>query len=204
MRSEVRRDLKRSSLLFQEYVWPVVSKWCGAGRIEPVEGTSTGQFNQDLDTLSGIDLWQVIHPEGVRGIASRVQGTDECDFQSYASFTVRKRRVNGNVTEWEKRRSSIFLEDGREWIYPALTCQAYIDTKGLVAAYMIRSKELYTFASNTFKGKVWTLRRVRSVNADDPSRDGNEFGAFWVDRLKGQGARVRSFERPGSAILRIP
>lgn len=189
MREHVRQKVSVSTKMFSRYVWPHIQNrdWygCGRGRLEAVELVATDEFAHDLDHYAGIDYWHVVEESGMRGIASRVQGHDRDDAAAYASFTVRKHLPSGRSTEWQKRRNAIFGDEG--WSYPEFTVQAYVDTEGLLAAYMVRSEDLYRFATSTYRGAVWTSRKNRN--------DGNVFAAFWVDWLKAEGVDVRCFER---------
>src|SRR3989304_1287929 len=73
MRPDVADALKASSRAFVEVVWPVVGPGIGGGELVPVETVTASGFAKDLDTLAGVDMWQVVRPEGMRPIASRMQ-----------------------------------------------------------------------------------------------------------------------------------
>ena len=73
-----------------------------------------------LDTNCGIDYLLYFKGEGwTRGAAWRSQPVKE----PYNTFTVRKSRDNGSVTEFEKRKDAI----ENNAIYPYYTLQAYYD-----------------------------------------------------------------------------
>lgn len=202
-----KHDLNVSSRMFLEYVWPKVKKWCRSGRLEPVEGVSESGFAEDLDALAGIDAWHIVDGKGMRGIASRVQGDDRIDTlnnPAYRSFTVRKERTSGSKTEWVKRREQLGLSGGDKsgYISPHLTVQSYVDTSGLMAAYMVRTRDLYQFAQEKWRGRIWEETAVSNDNADNPERGGNIFGIFWVNNLTQQdGVVVKRYEREGAHIV---
>jgi hypothetical protein len=125
LQSDVHRDLSASAAAFINAVWPAIADRCGGGEIVPVESVTAQGFARDLDTLSGIDAWQIIrHRHVIRGIASRIQWTDG----PWRTFTIRRSRSTGAATEYEKRREAIAnAEMGA--LYPTLTVQAYFDQR---------------------------------------------------------------------------
>lgn len=88
------------------------------GRFEIVEGITAENMARLLDTLGGIDAWHIRDDRGIRGIALRVQTS----VRSWRTFTIRKSRVSGAKTEYEKRKYAI----ENNYLYPYLTFQAYI------------------------------------------------------------------------------
>ena len=56
---EINKILKKSSLHFVEYVWPVIKDSIGGGYIIPVEGVTESNFAKNLDVIAGIDAWQI-------------------------------------------------------------------------------------------------------------------------------------------------
>ena len=123
MRREVQTDMDLSSKLFDEQVWPLCREACGYGRLLQMEGVRDNELAKQLDTLAGIDGWQIrgkwkSDPGGMRGIAARVQvGTD------WRTFTIRKQRDTGASTEYEKRVEAI---DGKMgYLYPIITVHSY-------------------------------------------------------------------------------
>jgi len=123
MQDCVRNDLTRSNAAFLSLVWPVIAEKCGGGSIKPVE-LMDDEISKDLDVLCGIDIWQTVSGSGCRGIASRVQFGDK----NWRTFTIRKSRDSGARTEYEKRREAIL--SGGKYIFPYLTCQAYVSNCG--------------------------------------------------------------------------
>lgn len=53
-------------------VWPVVRERIGGGELFTVEGHVGDLMRKHLDTLAGIDGWQVMNDHGMRGLASRI------------------------------------------------------------------------------------------------------------------------------------
>lgn len=132
-----QKDLKKSSRDFLLHVWPVIQRKCGGGQIKPVEVLHDNDLARDLDVLCGIDVWQTVNGEGARGIASRVQPGDT----NWQTFTVRRRRFSGAKTEYQKRLEAI--NSGGRFIYPYLTCQAYVGDQGLLGVGLVRTVDLY-------------------------------------------------------------
>lgn len=116
-------DLNRSNVAFLREVWPQIQKQCGGGEIKPVE-IFDDVMSRELDMMCGIDIWQTITGEGCRGIGSRVQFGDK----NWRTFTIRKERDSGAVTEYEKRKEAI--DSGGRFIYPYLTSHAYVSDAG--------------------------------------------------------------------------
>lgn len=112
-------DLKDSSYDFLRLVWPAIKDFCGGGETMPVETVSNNDFAKYLDQFSGIDFWQIVNDHGIRGIASRIQWGNV----NWRTFTIRFRRFSGSATEYQKRIEAV---NTGEWLYPYLTCQAYI------------------------------------------------------------------------------
>lgn len=110
-------DLSRSGDAFTSVVWPTVRPHLDGGDLLLMEGRPDVELARLLDMKAGIDGWQ-IHPQGMRGIASRVQVG-----RAWDTFTIRLSRDSGAATEFSKRRDAI--SSGR-WVYPAVTVQAYL------------------------------------------------------------------------------
>jgi hypothetical protein len=165
MREEVRHDLDESASDFVHIVWPAISPLCGGGVLYPVEAARHLGIIVALDNCSGIDAFQM-PPSGnmLRGIASRIQYG-----RSYPTFTLRYKRSNGAVTEFEKRLYAIrHVEQGS--IYPHLTIQAYMSRPSgkLLAAAVTETRVLYLYAER-YRGD-----RSRVYEQRNPS-DGNSF-----------------------------
>ncbi|MGD9749717.1 MAG: hypothetical protein AB7W59_01860 [Acidimicrobiia bacterium] len=145
MNDDFARDLTRSSRAFQDFVWPVVEKVCGGGRLTLVENSTARGLAKEFDTLAGIDAWQLLDDRGfMRGIASRVQEIRP-GREPYPTFTIRSCRFGGAATEFEKRLSAIRDRDSGA-LYPALTIQAYVRTwqyGPLLAAGVARTVDIF-------------------------------------------------------------
>lgn len=93
-----------------------------------------------LDMVGGVDIiWLV--KNSIIGIANRIQVTNK----NWATFTVRKERKSGTVTEFEKRQKAI--SSGLA-IYPQLTLQSYINFNGELLGYgLVATKDLFDVIS---------------------------------------------------------
>lgn len=145
MRPDVSRDLTDSAAAFKETVWPKIGlRFFGTGELISVE-TDTGILARKWDALAGIDAWQVRDNIGMRGIASRVQRANGRPFDT---FTVRKSRDSGVLTEYDKRRRAIDNQDG--WLYPEFAVHAYVKAargepmrgKPLLSAAAARTRDI--------------------------------------------------------------
>ena len=180
--SRAEQSMERSSADFLAYVWPAVRGHLGGGSIEPVEAVTAEGTTKNLDVLAGIDVWHYLDGEvGMRGIGSRVQWLypDNPRWESrwpWRTFTVRKSTSYGNTTEYEKRLAAI--DDDRGLLYPHLTVQAYVHTRGsgpLDAAAVVRTSDLIRHidrhgadvvpgrAGQTFYSVPWDVLRCRGV-----------------------------------------
>jgi len=190
MRLDVARDLKDSTRDFLEKVWPVIKDWCGGGQLIPVEAVVATPFAKCLDAYSGIDHWQLKTDSGqIRGIASRIQWG--CDWQT---FTIRYSRPSGQSTEFQKRMAA--LESPCEgWLFPGLTCQAYLDCRGgvLLSVAVISTHELYRWIKENPRR---TRLRISST--------GEEFlYVFWKDLEEETDIRIWSSKQGSKGDLRL-
>lgn len=129
-------DLNWSNRIFLQQVWPIIASKCGGGEIKPVEIIHDNIIAKELDLLCGIDVWQTIKGAGARGIASRVQRGN------FDTFTIRYQRDSGSTTEYEKRKEAI---DTGKFIYPYLTCHAYVNakTEKLLSVGLVKTVDLF-------------------------------------------------------------
>ena len=165
MRPDVARDLSGSADAFIRLVVPKLVELYG-GRFESSEHVAAEGFARDLDVLAGIDAWHT-SAEGMRGVASRVQFTD----QSWDTFTIRYRRASGAETEYAKRLRAIERAcDG--WLLPHLTVQAYVSPcrRRLVSLGVVETALLYETAT---RGLATDDKRAAFVQTNPA--DGNEF-----------------------------
>ena len=122
MNETIANDLRKSSKQFKDIIIPELIKIFSDSQYEIVEGVTIEEFAKMLDTLAGIDVWQIEKNRGIRGIASRIQPSD----YNHKTFTVRKERESGASTEYEKRKFAI----ENDYLYPYFTLQAYLTKDG--------------------------------------------------------------------------
>ncbi len=161
-------------------VWPVVRERIGGGRLLTVEGHADDLMRKHLDTLAGIDGWQVMNDHGMRGLASRIQYLSPND-TVWESHTVRSKRDSGAKTELEKRMEAIqHPENGL--LYPHLTIQAYLEKPrregGLICLGIIRTTDLFDYLSK----HQHVIQPRRTTNAEF-------YPVFW-DKLRKAGYRI--------------
>jgi len=185
MQPDVARDLGDSARAFRDLVWPAVARWCGGGEIVPMEGVADSRFARSVDTLSGVDAWQLCPDRGaMRGIASRVQ----FGAKAWPSFTLRERRASGAETELAKRLAAL-ADPRRCWLLPALTVHGYVSARRdgrLLYAAVAYTHELCGLVRDGTPGQDYERRTVHS--------DGNVFVVVWVERLRALGLRVRAVD----------
>lgn len=132
-----REALAKSTKDFLEVVWPAVASSVGGGSIIPIEQLPDA-FSKLLDRGCGVDFFQQVDSERIRGIASRVQWVKEDCWQS---FTIREWRHGETRTELAKRTDAINANDGR--ILPHLTIQAYLtDARQLLSVGVVETRLL--------------------------------------------------------------
>lgn len=141
----VRELIDQSSSDFRRAVWPHFADALGGGELVPVETVTESSFATLLDTLGMTDVWQVIRPQGMRSLATRVQWGGV----NYRSWTVRCQLPTGNPTEWHK------LTQYGEWQLPQYVIQAYLDKRGgtLIEAAAIKTRHLQYMLINGWHGK---------------------------------------------------
>lgn len=137
MRGDARRAdgfdaaLSKARARFEAAVKPsLLALWPG-GLVADIEGRGN-----PFDVYAGIDAYRVSGMQEMDGIAVRVQG-GKC----WRTFTVRRSRDSGAMTEYEKRRSAI--ENGH--LYPKYTLQAYVDGGGLRELAVALTAELMEY-----------------------------------------------------------
>lgn len=173
MNAHIRQVMTDSAQDFRALVWPRIASTplVNGGEIRPVELLTADQLPIPVDTLAGIDAWQVSHRQGfMRGIASRVQW-GVC----YSSFTIRTRSVFGQETELHKRwRALQHSADG--YLYPHLTVQAYVDQRQgkLLAAAAIRTRCLIE-AAIALTGTAGLLDKPNRAYGLRRNPDGSQF-----------------------------
>ena len=176
MREIVAKQMKESSQVYSQIVWPAMLDKIGGGEIICVEDWSNEQGVKELDYLAGIDAWQIMPDrKGMRGIAQRAQKN-----ANYKSFTLRYKTGFGSFdTEYYKRLHAI--NNDRGMLYPHVTMQAYYDKTGLLSCGAIRTRDLLNYVENNL-GNTCMIR----TNKDD----GAQFiTVFWKD-LTSEGIEV--------------
>jgi len=144
MRPDVAENMRWSTKLFQEQVWPLIRQCIGGGEILLMEGRPDARLAELLDMRAGIDAWHLMQSGQIRGIASRVQVAA----RPFNSFTVRRSKTNGARTEYEKRREAMESDGGE--IYPHLTCQAYAASKEgpVLSVGLARTRDIWAFIAS--------------------------------------------------------
>lgn len=170
MREVVANQMRESSQVFNDLVWPVMLDKIGGGDIVCVEDWSNDQGVNELDYLAGIDAWQIMpNKSGMRGIAQRAQKN-----QNYKSFTIRYKTGFGSFdTEYQKRMQAVNTNYGL--LYPHITMQAYYNESGLLSCAAIKTKDLLNYVKNNI-GKTCKILSNRD--------DGAQFIiVYWKDLI---------------------
>lgn len=112
-----QKDMEDSHRRFTEIIWPFISEYIGGGRLISVENIND-EMAKLLDMKYGVDYIQDIDGVGARIISSRVQ----CG-SMWPTFTIRKQRDSGAITEYEKLLNSCKLDGS---LMPYFTVQSYL------------------------------------------------------------------------------
>ena len=181
MNNDVKKDLNDSILAFENLVLPIIeSKNMINGNFISIEKI-THSFEEDIathfDKLSSIDLFRIKIDEGISGIASRVQFGKK----AYNTFTIRKNRVSGALTELDK---IIKNYHSGKYFYPHLYIHSYISNR--------ENGEVLSFAIVETKTLI-ELYEKNIYNIKINRYDGNEFICFdWNDILK-KGYKIKIY-----------
>lgn len=164
-----RKDLSDSAKAFIDLVWPIIKPHFNNCEIRPVETVTTIPFYKELDQYSGIDAWVLNRKKGMRGLASRVQWPNEnwskkrvSDFLTFPwnTFTIRRSRASGVLTEFSKRLFAI----KNEWLYPYFTVQAYVSKRGnkgeLLSVAWCRTIDLIYYIKEGIPKEDFTIEKV--------------------------------------------
>ena len=121
---------------FDSKVLPILRKNYPGMKYVEIEGHANDKVTRDFDVYAGIDVYRV-RPDVYEmiGIASRIQRG-----KAWRTFTVRKSRNSGNITEYTKRKRAIQAGS----LYPVLTLQAYIDGEKVIIG-MVRTRDLIDY-----------------------------------------------------------
>ena len=125
--------IRKSSKQFEELCIPELKNLTGC-EFMCIEGNHNIKSQKMLDIMAGIDSWMYKEEYGVIGIASRIQKG-----MNWETFTVRKSRVSGVKTEFDKVSKAI--ENGT--IYPLYTVQAYVKNNEIEGMAICITKSLY-------------------------------------------------------------
>lgn len=178
-------QIKESARCLRDIVWPKIKGICGGGQLIPVEEVTDSPFAKQLDTLAGIDAWQISNDRLLRGIASRIQYEPDI----YESFTIRTSLPSGRDTELQKRLRAI-KELERGWLFPALTIQAYLtkDHAEFIQAAIVRTRDLILQAKE---------KCDQGIDVK-PAPGGNRFVIVWWKELLQAGIKVSIVTSTGS------
>jgi hypothetical protein len=139
--SDFERDLSKSAAAFKDVVWPSMQA-VFKGELMPIESIKDSSVAKLIDMRSGIDAFHLSENNSIRGMACRVQFL-EPGKGFFKTFTIRRTRPSGALTEYAKRKNDIESNSG--WLYPYLTVQGYV-TKGespsLIAAAITKTEAL--------------------------------------------------------------
>lgn len=197
MRYDVGRDLSWSAKAFLDLVWPRIAPWLRGGELVPVESATAASLQATFDTLAGIDAWHLCHEQrAMRGIASRIQTTAD-GYEPYNTFTIRYKRSSGAETEFSKRLAAIRDREGG-WLYPHLTCQAYIDQRKerLLSCAVVRTEHLYVYADE------WLDHGGEQAYIKANGADANEFIVVKWSSLRADGVGVKTYTSP--TVMGVP
>ena len=155
---EIIDRIKKSSEDFINYVWPIIGNDLGGGEIIPVEGVTDSKIAGLLDTLAGVDAWQILSDKkGIRSIASRVQYQNPKWKIKYPpnTFTIRYTLNSGNNTEYYKRMYA-FGNPQEGLLTPDTFVQAYLDEEGsrVLSIGIIKMAELCSIMSKHEPGEL--------------------------------------------------
>ena len=163
MFDDFKDDLSWSAKLFINQVWPQCKYFCGNGELLQMEGRPDNELASLFDIRAGIDGWQ-IHKDGMRGIASRVQVPNPMILNKfpYNSFTIRWKRDNNSMTEYEKRKLAI---DTGRWIYPLITIQAYAKTESgpILSIGLAKTVDIFDFIKKGYHEFNRTFNAVFAI-----------------------------------------
>lgn len=122
MREDVKSDMGSANIVFLNKILPILYKYktfkdCRFFCIESL-GSEAAKF---FDANCGFD-WFITFPNGLcRGMAVRCQKAVKGGYRPH-TFTIRKNRPNGTMTEFEKR--AVAIKEGG--VFPFYTLQAYL------------------------------------------------------------------------------
>jgi hypothetical protein len=195
MNMQIKNALNQSAEDFRSIVWPAIAPHIGGGDLQPVESVTAEGFTKILDTLSGVDAWQVIHGQGVRAIASRAQR----GFSDFGTFTIRMKTRHGSLeTEFAKiNRVTRLWRKG--FLSAGLVVQAYLKAEPKYnkepCAYIIHARDFYPNVRSDNKGVQVGTNSVRDGLWFERETTGGEVMAVFP---------VSALREAGCNVLRVP
>ena len=181
--SAISDEMKKSTENVNKAIRPIVEKLLSCWKLMQVEGKED-EVCKLLDMSCGLDY--LIHSEKsglILGLSSRVQYDG-----NYRTFTVRKERESGALTEYEKRTQAM-TSCG---IYPYYTMQAYMNDGEVKGLGITKTSDLIEY--------------IRKGYADEKETGMNRIGQakFYVchcDDMKIKGYKVIEYkERQAKTI----
>lgn len=134
-------DDLNTSLAQVERAKPIIRQLMNGGEIKAVEGEEN-EICMMLDKTCGTDYFQCYDNGLVWGVGSRFQKI-KSGYRPYNTFTIRKARDSGHVTEFEKRKYA--MQKGG--IYPYLTMHGYYDEKtgDIISLAIAKTKDIWDY-----------------------------------------------------------
>lgn len=140
----VLKDM-RYSLEQVERAKPIIAKLLNGGEIKAVEGNDD-EICRMLDLTCGTDYFQIYSDKGlVWGIGSRFQSV-KSGYKPFNTFTIRKARESGKLTEFDKRKYAI----KHNGVYPFLTMHGYYDenTREILSLAIAKTVDIWECIEN--------------------------------------------------------
>lgn len=175
----VMKDM-RYSLEQVEKAKPIIKQLLNGGEIQTVEGDDN-EVCLMLDRTCGTDYFQIYEKTGlVWGIGSRFQPIGNGQ-KPWNTFTIRRSRDNGSVTEFAKRQYAI----KHNGVYPYLTMHGYYnqDTREIISLAIAKTADIWEYIE---KG----LAKVQHTNSYQIGQS-----SFFI-------VNWREFERFGYKLLK--
>ena len=176
--SNFAEDLSDSAFDFLRVVYPkLIELKFIEGEIIPIESNVAERLMRQFDILAGIDIWQLQTGKGIRGIANRIQWCQK----AWNTFTIRKLRVSGTETEYEKRKRAM-QDEG--WLYPYFTIQSYITER--------RKGDLIALAIAKTEDILYMIEQKYCWENINP-QDGNTFICVSWDKMHEMGYSIKTY-----------
>lgn len=158
--SDADDNMDKSIRDFIDTVAPILEEWSDCENVS-VEKVTDERMAEKLDTIGGVDSWNIRQDDMIRGVASRVQWISKKDWTDTPpdTFTIRKSLPSGRKTEFQKRLEAI--RNGG--LYPHWTTQAYLDEPGgeLLSVGRVRTEDLIRYIDDGEEGDEYHVKRRR-------------------------------------------